>query len=287
MQVIRKPEPLRIDQKLEIPSIPLVLTRILRILEEDVATSKQLEEIIKHDPALAGRILRLSNSAFYSFRSEVKSISHAVSLLGINLVRSLAIGMNIFDSFTKGLRSEGGLINQLWMHSFGVGLISQEIWTRLNGRRESEFAFLCGLLHDLGMGVLFKTYPGYYGKIFSSARSEADPPISTIEFDQFGTDHATVGAAVAKEWGLPVTLAKVLKDHHIAVDSELPLLSVIALADNLARESTIGHDGDCVMTAELSKLRLKLEISEEAYSDLTAFGNLKRVQTEEFFRTTS
>ena len=109
----------RSTRTFEIPSIPLVLIKIIQTLDDDTSSAKELEELILHDPALSARILRLANSAFYSFRTEVKTISHAIALLGMNLVTSLAIGINIFDTFTKGAKSEAALINKLWTHSCG------------------------------------------------------------------------------------------------------------------------------------------------------------------------
>ena len=84
MQAARHPKPFLIDKGFEIPSIPLVLIRIIQTLDEDKSSAKELEELILHDPALSARILRLANSAFYSFRATVKTISHAISLLGMN-----------------------------------------------------------------------------------------------------------------------------------------------------------------------------------------------------------
>jgi HD-like signal output (HDOD) protein len=136
---------IKIDKDFEMPSIPAVLTKILGLIDGNQATARQLEEIILHDPSLSARILSLANSAFYAFRSEVKTISHAIALLGLNLVKSLAIGVSIFESFTVGLKKEASLINQLWMHSFGVGALAQEIWRPRTDRVEAEFAFLCGL----------------------------------------------------------------------------------------------------------------------------------------------
>ena len=100
----KHPIPFSTNNSFEIPSIPLVLIKIIQTLDEDKSSASELEELILHDPALSARILRLANSAFYSFRTEVKTISHAIALLGMNLVTSLAIGINIFDSFTKGAK---------------------------------------------------------------------------------------------------------------------------------------------------------------------------------------
>ena len=118
--------PFRIDRNFDMPTVPLVLSRIIQVLDDDHSSAQEMEDLILHDPALSARILKLANSALYSFRSEVRTISHAIPLLGLNLVKSLAIGVSIFESFTQGAKSEANHINNLWMHSFGVGMLAQE-----------------------------------------------------------------------------------------------------------------------------------------------------------------
>jgi HD-like signal output (HDOD) protein len=281
----KHPMPFQINSTFEIPSIPLVLIKIIQTLDDAASSAKELEELILHDPALSARILRLANSAFYSFRTEVKTISHAIALLGLNLVTSLAIGINIFDTFTKGAKTEAALINQLWTHSCGVGVLVKEIWTR-RGRREKEgeFAFLCGLLHDLGKVVLFKTYPGHYGSIFAIAKSEADPPISSYEIACYGVDHAAIGEMLAKQWGLPPELASVIRKHHDPLALEVPMIGAVVLADLLAKELRIGYDGDDGLNEGLSKTLPKLDITQPDFDHLTAFANRERENIERFFR---
>src|SRR5512136_1851579 len=122
--------PFRIDKNFDMPTVPLVLSRTIQVLDDDHSSAQEMEDLILHDPSLSARILKLANSAFYSFRTEVKTLSHAIALLGMGLVKSLAIGVTIFESFTKGMNQEGNQINRLWMHSFGTGLITQDIWSR-------------------------------------------------------------------------------------------------------------------------------------------------------------
>ena len=284
MLVLKSAAPLRIDRNFEIPSIPLLLIRILQELNDDAESSNKLEELILHDPALSARILRLANSAYYSFGSEVKTISHAIVLLGTGLVKSLAIGVTIFDCFTKGMKCEAALINELWTHSFGVGLLAQDIWTRRSDRKEGEFAFLCGLLHDLGMVVFFKNYPTHYCFLFANEKSETDSDISAWELDYYGADHAAIGAMLAKQWDFPSELTAVLGKHHHALDSGSALVCAVSISDMLAKQTNTGYDGDDKIAVDISKLQACLRMSEEEYESLRSFADLSCPQTEAFFR---
>ena len=288
MHAAEHPRPFSMDKGLEIPSIPLVLIRIIQSLDADTGSAKELETLILHDPALSARILRLANSAFYSFRTEVKTISHAIMLLGMNLVTSLAIGINIFDTFTKGAKSEAALINKLWTHSCGVGVLVKEIW-RMRGHREKEgeFAFLCGLLHDLGKVVLFKTYPKHYGSIYAIAKSETDPAISAYECENYGIDHAAIGEMLAKQWGFPPELATVIRRHHDPLALDTPMVGAVMMADFLAKELGIGYDGDDGRYEDRAGLLPKLEVSDAEYGHLKDLASRERENIEKFFKISS
>jgi putative nucleotidyltransferase with HDIG domain len=288
MCAAKQPMPFPIDKGFEIPSIPLVLVKIIQSLDADTSSAKELEELILHDPALSARILRLANSAFYSFRARVKTISHAITLLGMNVVTSLAIGINIFDTFTKGSRSEMKQINQLWTHSCGVAVLVKEIWTRRSGvQKEGEFAFLCGLLHDLGKMAFFKTYPGHYSSIFAIEKSEEDPAISFYEHENYGVDHAVVGEMLAKQWGFPHELVGVIRKHHDPLALEMPMVRAVAVADLLAKELKIGYDGDDGLYDGLPEIQSKLEIPEAEYERLKQFASSERETIEGFFQISS
>jgi putative nucleotidyltransferase with HDIG domain len=288
MCAAKQPIPFPINKGFEIPSIPLVLIKIIQTLDADKSSAKELEDLILHDPALAARILRLANSAFYSFRARVKTISHAITLLGMNVVTSMAIGINIFDTFTKGSRSEAKHINQLWTHSCGVAMLVKEIWTRERGvQKEGEFAFLCGLLHDLGKMAFFKNYPGHYSSIFSVEKCETDPAISTFELENYGVDHAMVGEMLAKQWGFPQELISVIRKHHDPSALETPMVRAVAVADLLAKELKIGYDGDDGLYEGHPILQSQFEIPEAEYERLKEFASSERGTIEGFFQISS
>lgn len=284
MNTSKETATLRMGSSYDIPSVPLVLTRILQILSEDTSSAKKLEDLIRHDPALSARILRLANSAFYSFRYDVKTISHAIALLGLKVVKSLAIGVSIFQSFTQGMKKEATLINGLWVHSFGTALLSQEIWTRCGDQKEAEFAFLCGLLHDLGKVLFFKNNPARYAEMYVAKKGEHGPDISALELESFDIDHATAGAILAKQWALPPDLALVIRLHHAPLTSEKPLVAAVSLADILAKTYEIGYDGDRIIPPDLDKILAPLNLDPEGFEQIRASAETKRRDAVDFFQ---
>jgi HD-like signal output (HDOD) protein len=274
----------RIDKNFDMPTVPLVLSRIIQVLDDDNSSAQEMEELILHDPSLSARILKLANSALYSFRSEVKTISHAIPLLGLNLVKSLAIGVSVFESFTKGAKGEAAHISALWMHSFGVGMLSQELWKSRGPRKEAEFAFLCGLLHDLGKVVFFKKAPMHYSFIFAQERNDKDPDISATEMQYYGANHASLGSLLAEHWGFPPDLCTVIRKHHSTVDPNAPLVAAISLADTIVRQSGIGRDGDRRANPDLSRLQALLRMGAEEFRQLRSFAESRRKDIADFFQ---
>ncbi len=277
----------RIDCNFDLPTIPVMMSRILQVLDDEKATTRKMEELILHDQSLSARILKYANSPLYAFRSEVKTISHAITLLGLNLVRSLAVGMSIFDSFTRGARSESAHLNKLWMHSYGVGVLSQRIWGRRSTRKDGEFAFLCGLLHDLGKVVYFKKATTHYSYVFAQERTGKEPYITAVEQEYYGISHAPLGAILAERWGFPPALCFVIRRHHSAPEQSAPVVAAVSLADSIVRRCGIGYDGDQHANPEESGPQAVLKMGAEELEQLKFFAESKRKEIEDFFRLVS
>ncbi len=168
-----------------------------------------------------------------------------------------------------------------------MGVLVRKIWMQKRGnQKETEFAFLCGLLHDLGKVVLFKSYPGKYGPIFAAKKAESEMNICGYEQESFGVDHAVVGEMLSKQWGFPKELAGVIRKHHDPSEAGNPMVAAVMLADHLAKELEIGYDGDHGLNSpvDITEILSKSSISESEWEQLKEFASQECVNIKRFFQ---
>src|SRR5262249_4121373 len=142
-----------------LPTIPTVLAQILRLVDREGASGRELVEVIEHDQALTGKMLRLANSAFFGQNRRVATIPRAVVLLGFSTVRNLALGVKVWDALSSGISRVR--LEQLWSHAASVAVATKELCVRLRAADPDE-AFTAGLLHDIGRLVLAMRFREQY-----------------------------------------------------------------------------------------------------------------------------
>jgi len=197
-----------IGQK-NLPTIPTVLARILQLVDGEGASGKQLIEVIEHDQALTGKMLRLANSAFFGQSRRVATIPRAVVLLGFSTVRNLALGVKVWDALGHGISRVR--LEELWTHGVAVATATKMLAARLRAGDPDE-AFTAGLLHDVGRLVLAMRFGDEYGgAVGGVAQSE---PVEPIESGTFGVDHAEVGGWMLEAWSLPPGIVEAVRLHH-------------------------------------------------------------------------
>ncbi|MCC6765382.1 MAG: HDOD domain-containing protein [Deltaproteobacteria bacterium] len=212
----------------DVPTIPVLLLRILRVVDGERASAKDLVDLMQRDQALAGRVLRLANSGFFGCAREVSSLSRAVMLLGFSTVKNLALGIKIWET----MASRGGpSITALWEHSALVGAAARAIAQRTRAA-DPEGVFTAGLLHDLGKVVLRIHFTTVYDAV---AAVGGDTPLVVRERDAFGVDHARAGAWLGASWQLPEMIVDACRDHHDELAPATPLGAsvVVNLANRL------------------------------------------------------
>ncbi len=219
-----------------LPTLPGVITKLNSVSENEKSSVQEMARIVSSDQVLSARILRLANSPSYGFY-RVSTISNAMILLGVNVVKSLALSSSIFEIMEKN--SVG-----LWEHSLGTATASNIIAKKL-ALPEVEEISTAGLLHDIGKVIIGLKC----GESVLEMREIilADGLYSSeAERIVLDTDHSEVGGWLSKSWFLPDKLSEPITYHHDVVRSEDHRIktAVVHLADVLINASGFGDNGD-------------------------------------------
>jgi diguanylate cyclase (GGDEF)-like protein len=201
----------RILSSAELPTLPTVASKLISLTAKEDATLADIGDLVSRDISLSAKILKVSNSAFYSFPQQIGSIQQAVSILGMNAVRSLVLSFS-FLNIKSGKTASRFDFEKFWEKSLAAAVAARLILEKAKGV-DAEEGFVTGLLQNLGQLILARTFPEEYEKVLQDvADNQQDPCVA--EQSVFGADHAIVGTMVAKSWGFPESLIAPLEFHH-------------------------------------------------------------------------
>lgn len=226
----------------DLPSLPHVVTRIMQLVEDPTTSAAQVSQAISNDQALASKVLRLANSAYYGFPYQIATVAHATVILGFRAVKTLvlsAFASAWFDE--KGDAIDRG---ELWKHSVGCAVAARLLASRA-GWRDAEEAFTAGLLHDIGR-VMLDRYAHRPLRQAVELSQSGGMPLREAELSVFGFTHGELGQWVMEQWKLPLTLCVAIGCHHAPQHAPAHALLVwtVAGADWLCGRLAIGADGD-------------------------------------------
>ena len=163
----------------EIASLPELTTKIIRIVENPKSTARDLFDVIRCDPALSARILKVVNSAFYGLPGQIANIDRAIVLLGLSAVKNIAVAASMTHLFNGGSQVDGLSGVDLWKHSLTVG-VACKMLTAAQGRPAVEESFLAGLIHDIGILIERQVFGGKLGEVLNKQK-ETGSSFSQLE----------------------------------------------------------------------------------------------------------
>ena len=230
----------------ELPTLPVVVHRIMNLVDSSKSDASDITEVIAHDPALTSKILRVANSAYYGFPQEISDLERAVALLGFNMVRSLALSIGIIPCLPSNKTNPHFAWDGLWMHSTGVATLMREMDKRFGSDGEKEYYFVIGLLHDIGKVVQNHFFPESFQQVLEEVQSRGNTVLYEAERKIMGFDHGEVGAMLLERWQFPETITIPITFHHgmeIPSSPEGPDVSMLRIADILSQERGLGDAG--------------------------------------------
>jgi HD-like signal output (HDOD) protein len=219
-----------------VKTLPHVAMKLVKMLSEDQGMVRDYEEVIRHDPSLVMRVFKLVNSAYFALPEKVEILADALAIMGLNNLRNLVV-IEALREIYKGKMKAGRFSGKaLWNHCLATGLCCRMISERIFDQK-GEDAFLCGLLHDVGLIVEFQAVPD----LFESMSESKKEGVSIIDHENkmFGTNHSETGFWLAREWKLPAVVQFGIRDHHQISDDISPssMTGIIQLAELIAARS--------------------------------------------------
>ncbi|HUX21719.1 MAG TPA: HDOD domain-containing protein [Spirochaetia bacterium] len=244
-----------------VPVMPDVATKIMSMTDENAQFSfKELESVIKVDPGLSVKILKIANSALYARQREITNIQTAITLLGFKNLKSLVLLVTASNLLSNVHRT--AFYRRFWSQSVHCAFMSRHMCLRFGMKEEAEGAFTGALLHDIGQVAFYNTDPRGYDDLLNRSAERAQNPtgerqgggLLDLERETFGVDHRQLGASVFESWFFPQTFVDIAREHGSKniVSAHKQIILVISIADIVVDQLGLGFGkGDLTALAEI------------------------------------
>jgi putative nucleotidyltransferase with HDIG domain len=226
-QIAAKRPPWALD---ELPPFPWVAKRLMATVSREDVDIHEVGKLIAAEPVFATRVLQLANSPLFALERQVRTISHAIILLGLDRVKAITFTRALEDFVTPALSIKA--LRMCWQNSLVVALISEKLARA--ARMDADFAYVAGLLRDIGRLALLVKYPEPYSNLLAVS-GEEHFDLMMLEKELFDIDHCEAGSWLMEQLPFPADLAEIIAHHHDELDYEsFGMLHLVQCADRLA-----------------------------------------------------
>ncbi len=230
------------SKEIVLPEIPSVISELNEAIATPSVSAHEIAEIVNKSPSLTTLLLKIVNSALYSFPSTIDSISKAVTMIGTREITGLASGITAMRMFQNvpGKIIDMGSFSR---HSLACGIISRILAAHKN-MPQTEQMFVSGLLHDIGRLVIYKYFPDHAKSLLFRAGRSTEP-LWQIEKNILGCRHTTIGKYLLSQWKLPYILENnIYYHHHPSAAHDPGKAAIVHLADIMANALGLGSSGE-------------------------------------------
>jgi HD-like signal output (HDOD) protein len=227
----------------EVSSLPTIHIKLEEAINNPKKSMSDIAKVIREDPGLTARLLRIVNSAFYNFPSKVETISQAVTIVGTQQLSALALATSVMNMF-KGIKTNLVSMELFWKHSIACGLAARVLATMRRDNNAERF-FVAGMLHDIGRLILYTKLTDKSQEILETA-SKKPQILYEAERDALGFTHAVVGGLLLQTWKLPTSLEEIVMYHHNpSLATRFPVeTAIVHLADIIVHSMRLGTSGE-------------------------------------------
>lgn len=213
----------KIKQIAEVPTIPVIVSKLIKIMQNENSSIEELSEIISHDQSIASKIVAAANSPFFGYPGKINSIEQAILMLGFDFTKSIALGVSVFSIFQH--RHD---IKKVWAHSYGVATLSGLMCPQIPVANKG-ICFLAGLLHDIGRALFIKLYSSEYAVLLTHGDAVS------AEMNTFSFNHTQLGGWFLEGLSFPDEIVLPVFYHH-GMDGAIKhkgIVTAIYLAEGL------------------------------------------------------
>ncbi len=268
----------------ELPTLPATATRLLTLFEDKNSNTSVITDVIHKDPALAAKILKVANSAYYGFSQKISDLERAVALLGFNMVKSLAVSIGVMKSLPSNNKTNRAG-KELWLHSITVAVLMKELGRKIFNERDSESLFILGLLHDVGIVAIDQFFSEQSEEIIKQAEEAEQMDIPLIERRILGYDHGEIGGVLLTRWKFPEIITSSVSLHHQDISQENEIsrdIALLKIGDALSNIDTEnGKNPDVIQ--KVSRLFNNIGAGEDICQEMLDFKNAAKEEISSFF----
>ncbi len=262
--------------RLKLPAFPPMASKCLALMKEKEYDQRQLIALLQKDPILTAQLVRLASTAAYGSTEPLRSIEQAVVRLGVRNIKSAIVEACAKQVYQSTDARIAAAFNDQWRHSLAVAMLARDI-AAIIGRTDAEFAYLAGLLHDIGKPVTAITMLEAEKAIGNQKWVESDEWIQVVN-----ESHRPIGVLLATKWKLPEEVRKAIADCSEYDTSERnSIANVVRFANSVAKREGIytgtfdAEDVDALIMIGRSLLGI-----DEDHLDKLAANLAQRVATE-------
>lgn len=229
-----------------LPSLGSINKALHGLLLTDQRYTAQIAEIIRCDPSLTSRLLRLVNSVYYGLGTPVNTIEEAVFYLGVRQIRQLAMVTPVIEDFQRLTRQCAFPWREFWQHCIGTAILTREVAASTNTQTDDS-VYVAGLVHDVGKIVMAWTFPDHFAEIHRQALPGTRDLVE-IENEVLGIDHSELGALYLERHHLPELMINSARYHHQPEKARHSpqVIAAVQIADLLLRSGKMGCSGNYV-----------------------------------------
>ncbi|MGA2442366.1 MAG: GGDEF domain-containing protein [Tepidisphaeraceae bacterium] len=201
----------KIKNEPRLPSLPGVAIRVLELVKQENSSLGTVAKVISSDPALSAKVIRTVNSSFYGLPHHVGTINHALVLLGMQTVKTLALGFSLVSTINSKKSAKFDYL-RFWRQSLYSAVAARTLDKTLK-RHAHEEAFLAGLLSDIGTLAMHQAIGEPYDELLAISQGD-QVELIRLSREKFDLDHAEVGGMLAEHWKFPQVLVEPIRQHH-------------------------------------------------------------------------